>query len=59
MNRKLRSPQFKSQVALEALKKQKTGNQLGAEYEIHQTQIGKRYKPSSVCSSVRLKGLSM
>jgi len=41
MNRRPRSPQFKSQVALEALKNQKTVNELAAEYEIHQTQIGK------------------
>ena len=39
MNRKSRSPQFKSQVALEALKNQKTLNELAAEYEVHPNQI--------------------
>ncbi len=39
MKRKPRSAQFKSQVALEALKNQKTINELAAEYEIHSTQI--------------------
>jgi len=39
MKRNPRSPQFKSQVALEALKNQKTINELAAEYEIHATQI--------------------
>lgn len=39
MKRKPRSAQFKSQVALEALKNQKTINELAAEYEIHTTQI--------------------
>ena len=41
MNRKPRSAQFKSQVALEALKNQKTVNELAAQYEVHQTLIGK------------------
>ncbi len=41
MTRKLRSPQFKSQVALEALKNQKTVNELAAQYEVHQTLISK------------------
>ena len=40
MNRKPRSAQFKSQVALEALKNQKTVNELAAEYEVHPNQIG-------------------
>ena len=39
MKRKPRSAQFKSQVALEALKNQKTMNELAAEYEIHPNQI--------------------
>ena len=39
MNRKPRSAQFKSQVALEALKNQKTINELAAEYEVHPNQI--------------------
>ena len=39
MNRKSRSPQFKSQVALEALRNQKTVNELAAEYEVHPNQI--------------------
>jgi len=39
MKRKPLSAQFKSQVALEALKNQKTINELAAEYEIHTTQI--------------------
>ena len=41
MTRKPRSPQFKSQVALEAIKNQKTVNELAGEYEIHPTLIGK------------------
>ena len=36
-----RSPQFKSQVALEAIKNQKTVNEFAGEYEIHPTLIGK------------------
>ena len=40
MNRKPRSAQFKSQVALEALKNQKTANELASEYEVHPNQIG-------------------
>ena len=39
MKRNPRSAQFKSQVALEALKNQKTMNELAAEYEIHPNQI--------------------
>ena len=41
MTRQPRSPQFKSQVALEAIKNQKTVNELAGEYEIHPTLIGK------------------
>ena len=41
MKRKSRSPQFKSQVALEAVKNQKTINELAAEYELHPNQISK------------------
>ena len=41
MSRKSRSPQFKSRVALEALKNQKTLNELAAEYEVHPNQISK------------------
>ena len=40
MNRKPRSTQFKSQVALEALKNQKTINELATEYQVHPNQIG-------------------
>ncbi len=39
MKRKQHSAQFKSRVALEALKGQKTVNQLAAEYGVHPTQI--------------------
>ena len=39
MKRKPRSAQFKSQVALEALKNEKTINELASEYEIHANQI--------------------
>ena len=39
MKRKPRSAQFKSQVTLEALKNQKTINELATEYEIHANQI--------------------
>ena len=41
MTRKPRNAQFKSQVALEALKNQKTINELAAEYEIHPNMISK------------------
>lgn len=41
MTRQPRNSQFKSQVALEAIKNQKTVNELAAEYEIHPTLIGK------------------
>jgi len=41
MTRKPRNAQFKSQVALEALKNQKTVNELAAEYEIHPNMISK------------------
>ncbi len=37
--RQRRSAQFKFQVALEALKEQKTLSQLAGEYEVHPTQI--------------------
>ncbi len=37
--RQRRSAQFKFQVALEALKEQKTLSQLASEYEVHPTQI--------------------
>jgi len=37
--RQRRSAQFKFQVALEALKEQKTLSQLASEYDVHPTQI--------------------
>jgi transposase-like protein len=37
--RQRRSAQFKFQVAIEALKEQKTLSQLASEYEVHPTQI--------------------
>ncbi len=37
--RQRRSAQFKFQVALEALKEQKTLSQLASEYQVHPTQI--------------------
>ena len=37
--RQRRSAQFKFQVALEAVKEQKTLSQLASEYEVHPTQI--------------------
>jgi transposase-like protein len=37
--RQRRSAQFKFQVALEALKEQKTLSQLASEFEVHPTQI--------------------
>ena len=40
MKREPRSAQFKSQVALEALKNQKTINELATEYQVHPNQIG-------------------
>ena len=45
---KLRNAQFKSQVALEALKNQKTVNELAAEYEIHPNMISKRLSGKSI-----------
>ena len=38
MNRKPRSAKFKAQVALEALKNQKTINELATEYQVHPNQ---------------------
>ena len=40
MNRKPRSAKFKAQVALEALKNQKTINALATEYQVHPNQVG-------------------
>ena len=40
MNRKPRSAKFKAQVALEALKNQKTINALATDYQVHPNQIG-------------------
>ena len=39
MKRKLHSKEFKAKVALEALKGQKTVNEIAAEYEVHLSQI--------------------
>ena len=41
MNRRQRSAEFKSRVAVEAFKGLKTVNELAAEYEVHPNQIGK------------------
>lgn len=38
--RKRHNAQFKSKVAIEAIKEQKTINELTAEYGVHATQIG-------------------
>ena len=38
MNRKPRSAKFKAQVAFEALKNQKTINELATEYQVHPNQ---------------------
>lgn len=61
MTRKPRSPQFKAQVALEAAKNQKTVNEIAAQYEVHQTLIGKWKKQlveglPSLFSDSRTKG---
>lgn len=40
MKREPRSAQFKSQVALEALKNQRSLNELATEYQVHPNQIG-------------------
>jgi transposase-like protein len=40
MKREPRSAQFKSQVALEAVKNQRTLNELATEYQVHPNQIG-------------------
>lgn len=37
--RKRHTAEFKAKVALEALKEQKTANQIAAEYEVHATQV--------------------
>ena len=39
MKRKQQSKEFKAKVALEALKGQKTVNEIAAEYEVHPSQI--------------------
>ena len=39
MKRKQHSKEFKAKVALEALKGQKTVNEIAAEYEVHLSQI--------------------
>ena len=39
MKRKQHSKEFKARVALEALKGQKTANEIAAEYEVHPSQI--------------------
>ena len=49
--RKQHSPTFKAQVVMEALKEEKTINQLAAEHEIHPVMI-------SQWKSVAVKGLS-
>ncbi len=40
MNRRPRSAQFKAQVVLEAVKNQRTINELATEYQVHPNQIG-------------------
>lgn len=39
MNRKRYSKEFKAKVALEAIKGQKTANEIASEYEVHVSQI--------------------
>jgi transposase-like protein len=39
MKRKKFSKEFKAKVALEAIKSQKTANEIAAEYEVHISQI--------------------
>lgn len=39
VQRKQHTAEFKAKVALEALREQKTANQISAEYEVHSTQI--------------------
>ena len=37
--RKRHTPEFKAKVALEAIKEQKTTNQIASEYEVHAAQV--------------------
>ncbi len=46
MKRKKFSKEYKTKVALEALKGNKTANELAAEYEVHSTQINTWTRPS-------------
>ena len=41
MMKKVRSPEFKKRVALEALKEQKSVREIAAEYEVHPMQVCK------------------
>ena len=50
MPRKHFTPEFKSKVAIEALKSQKTINELSSEFEVHASQI-KRWKQQLLVSS--------
>jgi transposase-like protein len=53
--RQRRSAQFKFQVALEALKEQKTLSQLASEYDVHPTQIA-QWKKQLLDAGSRLFG---
>ncbi len=46
--RKRHTVEFKTKVALEAIRQQKTSNQLTAEYGIHATQIYNRPVPNKI-----------
>lgn len=49
MKRKQHSKEFKAKVALEALKGQKTSNELASEFEIHPSQINAWKKQAREC----------
>lgn len=50
MKRKTFSKEFKAKVALEAIKGQKTANQIAKQYEVHVTQINEWKKQLLQCA---------
>lgn len=49
MKRKQHSKEFKAKVALEALKGQKTSNEIASEFEVHPSQINTWKKQAREC----------